>query len=211
MDRPGRYYGRLPGAPVSPTRRTLVLAALAATALPNQGCIGSFTLTRMVLDWNRSLGSIVVQEVVFLLLVVFQVYEVVVLFDAIILNVVEFATGTNPVSGAPVESREVALADGSTLTMTREGDALTAALEGPTPMTRRFSWTEHGAEARDGDGALLFRAEVDMLGGVAVSDGQGTLVAEYAPAEVEEAMARLQTHGPVHLAHALRGRHVAME
>ncbi len=195
---------------MSPTRRTLVLAALAATALPSEGCIGSFTLTKKVFGWNQSLGSIVVQELVFLLMVIVPVYGTVVLIDAIVLNVVEFATGSNPLGSGP-STREVVLTDGTTLRMTREGDALTAQLDGPTPITRRFSWTEHGAEAYDGDGALLFRAEVDMLGGVAVSDGQGTLVAEYAPAEVQEAMARLETHGPVHLAQVLGGQHVAME
>lgn len=195
---------------MSPTRRTVLLAALAATALPSEGCIGSFTLTKKVFGWNQSLGSIFVQEVVFLLMLIVPVYELVILVDAIVLNLIEFLTGSNPVGAAPA-TREVALADGTALTMTREGDSLTATLNGPAPTTRRFTWTEHGAEARDIDGALLLRAEVDLQGGVTVCDGGGTLVAEYAPAEVQEAMARLETHGPVHLAQALRGRHVAME
>ncbi|MDR0510044.1 MAG: DUF3332 domain-containing protein [Rikenellaceae bacterium] len=61
-------------------------------------CIGSFGLTSKVLDWNRNLGGKFVNELVFIAFNIAPVYEVTVFADILVLNSIEFWTGSNPVA-----------------------------------------------------------------------------------------------------------------
>lgn len=70
-------------------------AALTGTVLFSS-CIGSFTLTNKVLDWNRTVGDQWVNELVFLVCHVVPVYEISIFIDSVILNSMEFWTGSNP-------------------------------------------------------------------------------------------------------------------
>jgi len=78
----------------------LVLAVLliASFSLVQTGCIGSFTLTKKVIDFNRDLGNKFVEEAVFIAFLIIPVYEVATLIDAIVLNLIEFWTGDNLLS-----------------------------------------------------------------------------------------------------------------
>lgn len=62
------------------------------------GCIGSFNLTKKVYNWNQSVGDKWVNELVFLVFLVVPVYEISLFIDGIILNLIEFWSGNNPVS-----------------------------------------------------------------------------------------------------------------
>jgi hypothetical protein len=62
------------------------------------GCIGSFKLTNNVYDWNTSLDGKAVQEIVFLAFLIIPVYSATLLIDAVILNSIEFWTGSNPMA-----------------------------------------------------------------------------------------------------------------
>lgn len=87
-----------------------LLIFLASTVLITQsGCFGSFKLTNAVYEVNKNVGDKVVNEVVFLLLVIIPVYEVAGIVDLIVLNAVEFWTGTNPLSmnEGDIEIKEV--------------------------------------------------------------------------------------------------------
>ncbi len=72
-------------------------------------CIGSFKLSKKVLTWNKSLGGKFLNELVYILFWVLPVYEVSMLIDGLILNTIEFWTGSNPVAMNPgeVESKIV--------------------------------------------------------------------------------------------------------
>ena len=78
-------------------RKTFLALGLAATLFLSS-CIGSFALYNKVLDWNQSLGSKFVNEVVFLALSIVPVYEVSLFVDGVVLNTIEFWTGSNPVA-----------------------------------------------------------------------------------------------------------------
>lgn len=67
-------------------------------SLSLQSCIGSFSLTSKVYRWNRGLGNKFVQEVVFLAANIIPVYSVSLFADGVILNLIEFWTGSNPVA-----------------------------------------------------------------------------------------------------------------
>ena len=60
-------------------------------------CIGSFKLTNKVLSWNHQIGSKFVNELVFVGLWILPVYEISAIADALIINSIEFWSGTNPI------------------------------------------------------------------------------------------------------------------
>lgn len=78
---------------------TLGLAGfVVAGSLSLQGCYGSFGLTKKVYQWNGTFGNKWVKELVFLVLNVVPVYGLSVFVDVIGTNLIEFWTGSNPVS-----------------------------------------------------------------------------------------------------------------
>jgi len=58
-------------------------------------CIGTFSLTHKVLDWNRTVSNKFVNELVFIGFHIVPVYQVTILADALVLNSIEF-WGGNP-------------------------------------------------------------------------------------------------------------------
>ncbi len=76
-----------------------VAAILAAVMLSGSfsSCVGSFALTNRLLDWNRHIDSKLVNEIVFLAFWILPVYEVSALADLVILNSIEFWSGSNSV------------------------------------------------------------------------------------------------------------------
>jgi len=86
-------------------RKFMVVALSLALGLTSmQGCIGSFGLTGKVYDFNKSFSNKWVKEVIFILLIF--PYGVTLFIDAIVLNSIEFWTGSNPVAMQPGD-REV--------------------------------------------------------------------------------------------------------
>lgn len=80
-----------------------VALSLAVGLASIQGCIGTFGLTGKVYQFNKSLGSKWVQEIAFLIMIIIPVYGIAVFIDAVILNSLEFWTGSNPVTMQPGE------------------------------------------------------------------------------------------------------------
>lgn len=76
------------------------LAAMSiASAVLFNSCIGSFGLTNTVLDWNNKVGNNKwVNELVFVVAWIIPAYEISIFIDAVVLNSIEFWTGSNPVA-----------------------------------------------------------------------------------------------------------------
>lgn len=74
----------------------LILTLCGALTLPS--CIGSFNLTKNLLGWNKQIGNKFVNELVFIAFWILPVYEVSGLADVLVLNSIEFWSGTNPVA-----------------------------------------------------------------------------------------------------------------
>lgn len=71
-----------------------------------QSCVGGgngFVVTKKLYNWNSRLGNKWVNEIVFLIMVIIPVYGIAVLVDGIILNSVDFWTGSNPLAMKPGE------------------------------------------------------------------------------------------------------------
>jgi len=80
-----------------------MIIAMAGILLSATGCFGKFALTRKVYQWNESiagddLGGKFVKTLVMYGLFIVPVYEVAGTIDFIILNLIEFWTGSNPVA-----------------------------------------------------------------------------------------------------------------
>lgn len=76
-----------------PRRLHLVVAVAVATT--TAGCMGSFALTKGLYAWNDSVtGNKIINNVIFWGLAILPVYELAVFGDVVILNTIEFWTGT---------------------------------------------------------------------------------------------------------------------
>ena len=70
---------------------------LAGSSMMFTSCIGSFALTNKVLAWNKQVGNKFVNELVFVAFCILPVYEVTSVADLLVVNSLEFWSGTNPV------------------------------------------------------------------------------------------------------------------
>lgn len=98
---------------------------LAGGTMLFSSCIGSFSLTKSVMDWNKGVGSKFVNEVVFVAFWILPVYEVTAIADILVLNSVEFWSGKNPMEASikTVETengRYIVECDGKGYTITGE-------------------------------------------------------------------------------------------
>lgn len=77
---------------------TVVVATALAGSMLFTSCIGSFGLTNKLLSWNRSIDSKFVNELVFIAFWIVPVYEISALADILVINSIEFWSGSNPVA-----------------------------------------------------------------------------------------------------------------
>jgi hypothetical protein len=79
-------------------KKSLIALTLAA-AFSLTACYGSYSLTNKLHQWNGSLGNKWLNSCVHFILWVIPVYEVCIgLVDGLVLNTVEFWTGSNPIA-----------------------------------------------------------------------------------------------------------------
>jgi hypothetical protein len=110
----------------------LICALLGSTTLTS--CIGSFQLTSKLLNWNKTIGDTFVNELVFIAFWILPVYEVSGLADLIVLNSIEFWSGSNPVAkGTKVidtkDGRMLVKCDGKGYTVKNETDGTSIRLD----------------------------------------------------------------------------------
>ena len=106
---------------------TVAAVLLCAGSLMFSSCIGSFGLTNKLLSWNKQVGSKFVNELVFVAFWILPVYEVSGLADILVINSIEFWSGSNPVAqGRTVidgqDGRYLVDCDGKGYTITSEND-----------------------------------------------------------------------------------------
>ena len=75
-------------------RRRFLATALPLAALASSGCIGSFALTKKVYDWNKNMGSPIVSEIIFLVLVfIVPVYSITLFIDGVLREIAAQSPG----------------------------------------------------------------------------------------------------------------------
>ncbi len=148
------------------SRRTLLMAALAASA---SGCYGKFALTGKLHAWNGSFGNKFVSTLLFWVFIILPVYEITTLVDALVFNLIEFWTDSNPMASIDHE-------DGSTTKLARL-DSQTVRVQrlanGETVEHFDLVLTETGAEVRSLTGDVLVSAASNSAGELALTiDGK---------------------------------------
>jgi len=155
------------------TKQLLAAAMLAALAIGNTACIGSFALTSEVRKFNMQASPEPwPREGVFVLLYVVPVYPFAGAIDLLIVNSIEFWTGTNPISnkGAAVTvaqagdtHREVA-DDGTVVLSTLRADgSIDVEVTAPDGRTSFFNLQDTGDAlvARDAEGRAYASVDRD--------------------------------------------------
>lgn len=98
---------------------------IAGSSLLFSSCIGSFSLTNSVLSWNKNVGAKIVNELVFVAFWILPVYEVTAVADLLVLNSIEFWSGSNPMEASTKvidtdQGRYLVACDGKGYTITHE-------------------------------------------------------------------------------------------
>ena len=100
----------------------IISILIAALGLSNTACIGRMAVSAKVMKFNLEVTeSKWGREMVFLVLYIIPVYEFAGLVDLIVVNSIEFWTGTNPVNGQPGLAR---VGDQKHVIMTRRASAI---------------------------------------------------------------------------------------
>lgn len=79
---------------------TVALILTLGCSIMLTSCIGSFALTNKVLAWNKQVGSKFVNELVFFAFWILPVYELSAIADVLVINSIEFWSGSNPVTAS---------------------------------------------------------------------------------------------------------------
>ena len=161
-------------------KQVVVLLLIATMAVMSVGCYGSFNLTKKVYNWNGSLGNKWVVEVVFLVCNVLPVYGIAGFADVIILNTVEFWTGTNPMAA------KVSSEDGTTVTFNQEKNEMTISYAGKSFTISR---EEGKSTVKDSEGNILAFAVSDANGNMNIVDVNGKVLSSYTSEEVSTMLA----------------------
>lgn len=184
-----------------------VVGVLGAT---NAGCFGNFAATRALWSWNKDVsGNKFLQWLVFLALTIVPVYALFGLADVLVINSLEFWTGSNPVgmNGAPETERWVTISPTQKLHLLRnleDGSMRAEVIEdGEVVNVRVFVATEEGFEVTDEAGLVVVRVKQLADGGVEVSGQDGQPVAVAAPSDVQNLMALYERGGHKALAAAV--------
>lgn len=80
------------------SRLTLVAALALSGTILFSSCVGSFGLFNRISSWNQTVGNKFVNELVFLALNIVPVYGVAYMADALVINSIEFWSGSNPMA-----------------------------------------------------------------------------------------------------------------
>jgi hypothetical protein len=161
-------------------KQVVVLLLIATMAVMSVGCYGSFNLTKKVYNWNGSLGNKWVVEVVFLACNVLPVYGIAGFADVVILNTVEFWTGTNPMAA------KVSSEDGTTVTFNQEKNEMTISYAGKSFTISR---EEGKSTVKDSEGNILAFAVSDANGNMNIVDVNGKVLSSYTSEEVSTMLA----------------------
>ena len=77
-------------------RKSFLVCAMLSGSVLFSSCIGSFGLWNSLKDWNQGVSNKFVNELIFLAFHIVPVYEIAYLADALVLNSIEFWSGSNP-------------------------------------------------------------------------------------------------------------------
>jgi hypothetical protein len=78
-------------------RKTAFVLAMSSLVISQTGCFGEFALTRKAYNWHADIGNKFVRSLLLWIPMGF-VYSITAFVDVVILNLIEFWSGSNPIS-----------------------------------------------------------------------------------------------------------------
>ena len=166
------------------TLLTVVTALLVVSmSLTSTGCFGSFNLVKKVYKFNEGFGDKWINEIGFLVMTIVPVYGIAATIDVLILNSIEFWTGSNPVSALNepvVVNGETSLAFHGTSIELRQGNQIYA-----------MEKSDAGTVVKDANGKLLGTCTMTAEGGFQIIDETGKIVASFSASDVQKLQDRL--------------------
>ena len=138
-------------------KKGLIAISLAA-AIALCGCYGSFALTKKLHDWNGTLGNKWINSCVHFVFWVIPVYGICIWVDYLVLNTIEFWTGSNPVAGNTYYEKD---AQGNQVAAVKNADGT-------------LSMQLIDAQGRKAD--LTLQRDADVIRAL---DNQGRVIAQY--------------------------------
>lgn len=156
-------------------RRLVAIVLVGAMSPFAFGCYGAFPMTHIVYKLNGAVQPGALSQIVFWVFVIFPVYSIAMLADAVVFNLVEFWTG------AKIDVTTAQGPDGSTYTLAPSEDGrqatLTVSKDGAVSAEMRFVRLADGVvEVRDADGRLAGHVVPDGSGGFRLTDASGATV-----------------------------------
>ena len=151
----------------------MAAAALICSSFMFSSCIGSFGLHNRLATWNQGIGNKFVNELVYLAFNIIPIYPVCYLADALVINSIEFWSGSNPMANIG-DVKKVQGENGTYLVETKaNGYTITKEGEEGASMDLVYdaelnSWNVVTAEAS----AELIRLEGNGLAQITLPDGQ---------------------------------------
>jgi hypothetical protein len=163
--------------------RKSVSVAMVVCALPIAGgCFGHFPLTRAVYNFNNTVPSGILRNLVFWAFLIIPVYSIAATVDMLVLNLIEFwlpGRMDSTVSTVTEDGKKIVVTpteDGREATLTvSEEDAVVLEL-------RLTKVSDELLEIRDADGRLLGSARLNGSGMIELADALGQVV-KTVPAE----------------------------
>ncbi len=151
------------------------------------GCYGSFNLVKKVYKFNGEVGGKWTNEVVFLVMNIVPVYGVSAFVDAVILNSIEFWTGSNPVSAQNATPGKLTGEDGTSVTFNSSKQEIDIArmIPGKGETTYRLLKENGQTVVKDNDDNILVRCIAGDDGGMTLLDAQGKVLQTYSQTQVE--------------------------
>jgi hypothetical protein len=164
---------------------SILIAVLLTTAF---GCYGSFQMINKVYKFNGGLGSKFVNELGFLVMIVVPVYGVAGFVDAVVLNTIEFWTGTNPMTQND-GTQTISLPDGNLTMKNADGTYQFKQIINGNVECVRVETRGGNTVAYDQAGNILARSVRNADGGVTVFDASGVVVSSLSKTQVESMVA----------------------
>lgn len=141
-------------------KHRIIASILLLATLTTPSCIGSFSLTNRMLNWNRNIDNKFINELVFFAFWVLPVYEVCGLADILVLNSIEFWSGNNPVDVAAAD-RVVEGSDGKYIVRPDATGYDIVSMTDGSVMRLDFNAAEQSWNLRIGDDRTMLFAFVD--------------------------------------------------
>jgi uncharacterized lipoprotein NlpE involved in copper resistance len=136
-----------------------LIALFIAMVLVLSGCYGSNSLFKKVHDWNGTIGDKWINSCVHFAFLVIPVYEITWVADILVLNTIEFWTGSNPVAtGNTYHEKD---AQGNQITAMKNADG---------------SLDVHMVDAQGHKADLTLQRDADVIRAL---DNQGRVIAQY--------------------------------